>query len=38
VTPHGVAQAQDEPSLALRDETVLGPLQLRLGNQPRPLT
>ena len=32
VTPHGLAHAEDEPSVALRDEPVLGLLQLRLGN------
>ena len=32
VTPHGVAHAENEPSLALRDEPVLGLLQFRLGN------
>jgi len=32
VTPHGVAHVEDEPSLALRDEPVLGLLQFRLGN------
>src|SRR5207244_13433359 len=31
VTPLGVAHVEDEPSLALRDEPVLGLLQLRLG-------
>ena len=32
VTPHGLAHAEDEPSVVLRDEPVLGLLQLRLGN------
>jgi len=32
VTPDRVAQADDEPSLALRDEPVLRLLQLRLGD------
>jgi hypothetical protein len=35
VTPHGVAHTEDEPSLALRDEPVLGLLQFRLGNHER---
>ena len=32
VAPHGLAQAEDEPAVAFRDETVVGLLQLRLGN------
>ena len=32
VTPHGVAQVEDEPSLALRDEPMFGLPQFRLGN------
>jgi hypothetical protein len=32
VTPHGVAHVEDEPSLARRNEPVLGLLQFRLGN------
>jgi hypothetical protein len=32
VTPLGVAHVEDEPSLAPRDEPVLGLLQFRLGN------
>jgi hypothetical protein len=32
VTPYGVVHVEDEPSLALRDEPVLGLLQFRLGN------
>jgi hypothetical protein len=32
VTPFRVAQAEDEPSVATRNEPVLGLLQLGLGN------
>ena len=32
VTPLGVAHVEDEPALALGDESMLGLLQLRLGN------
>lgn len=32
LTPYGVAHVEDEPSLALRDEPMLGLLQSRLGN------
>ena len=32
VTPLGVAHVEDEPSLALRNEAVLGLLESRLGN------
>ena len=38
VTPHGVAQAEDEPAVALRDETVLGLLRFRLGHHERNAT
>jgi hypothetical protein len=32
ITPDGIAHVEDEPSLALRDESVLGLLQFRLRN------
>jgi hypothetical protein len=32
VTPHGVAHVEEEPSLALGDDSVLGLLPFRLGN------
>jgi hypothetical protein len=35
VTPHGVAHVEDKPSLAFRDEPVLGLLQFRLANHER---